>query len=154
VMVEFTVTGLLFLLGLRWGPEGIAAAWTASFWILTIPAFWYAGKPIKLGIAPVLASVWKYLLASLFAGCVSGFILREITILHVGQNWIGAAIRIIVVSCVLGTLYLGAVIVLHGGSAPLHQFSKLLREMLPWGRIFNAKPPIAAMVGTGANAAD
>ena len=139
-MVEFTVTGLLFLLGLRWGPEGIAAAWTASFWILTIPAFWYAGKPIKLGIAPVLASVWKYLLASLFAGCVSGFILREITILHVGQNWIGAAIRIIVVSCVLGTLYLGAVIV--------------LREMLPWGRIFNAKPPIAAMVGTGANAAD
>src|SRR5207248_3413719 len=36
IIVEFTVTGLLFLLGLRWGPVGVAAAWTASFWILTI----------------------------------------------------------------------------------------------------------------------
>src|SRR5262249_13528297 len=39
VFVEFTLTGLLFVAGLRYGPAGVAAAWTASFWILTIPAF-------------------------------------------------------------------------------------------------------------------
>jgi len=44
VVVEFAVTFLLFLVGIHWGPEGIAGAWTLSFWILTIPAFWYAGK--------------------------------------------------------------------------------------------------------------
>ncbi len=44
-IIEITVTFLLFLLGLPGGPLGIAAAWTASFWILTFPALWYAGKP-------------------------------------------------------------------------------------------------------------
>ena len=36
-IVEFTFTALLLILGLPWGPNGIATAWTASFWILTIP---------------------------------------------------------------------------------------------------------------------
>jgi O-antigen/teichoic acid export membrane protein len=58
-ILEFIFTGLLFLLGLRWGPVGIAVAWTASFWILTIPAFWYAGRPIHLGIEPVIAAVCR-----------------------------------------------------------------------------------------------
>ena len=48
VIMEFSVTGLLFLLGIPWGPEGIAVAWTLSFWILTIPAFWYAGRPFEV----------------------------------------------------------------------------------------------------------
>jgi O-antigen/teichoic acid export membrane protein len=46
-MVELAVTVLLFLVCLRWGPIGIAVAWTTSFWILTIPAIWYAGRPIQ-----------------------------------------------------------------------------------------------------------
>jgi len=67
-IAEFAFTGLLFLLGLHWGPVGIATAWTASFWILTIPAFWYAGKPINLGVGIIIEAVWRYLLASLLAG--------------------------------------------------------------------------------------
>src|ERR1019366_5037121 len=58
-LIEVTATCLLFVLALRWGAVGIAAAWTASFWILTIPALWYAGRPIHFGIGPVLAAVWK-----------------------------------------------------------------------------------------------
>src|SRR5438094_343345 len=70
-VVEFAVTGLLFLLGLPWGPVGIAVAWVVSFWILTIPALWYAGRPARLGIAPVIGAVWKYALASALAGCAA-----------------------------------------------------------------------------------
>ena len=77
--VELAVTGLLFLLGLRWGPAGVAAAWTASFWILTFPAFWYAGRPINFEVRPVVTIVLKYALASLLAGCVSAAILGEIS---------------------------------------------------------------------------
>ena len=54
VVVEFVVTAALFLLGLHWGPAGIAGAWTLSFWILTIPAFWYAGNPIAFAFIPLL----------------------------------------------------------------------------------------------------
>ena len=49
-IVEFAVTALLFLVALPWGPVGIAVGWTASFWILIIPALWYAGRPISFGV--------------------------------------------------------------------------------------------------------
>ncbi len=52
-IVEWTVTIMLFLIALPWGPQGIAVAWCVSFWILTVPAMWYAGKPIGLGVAPI-----------------------------------------------------------------------------------------------------
>ena len=77
VIVELSVTGLLFVIGLHWGPVGVAAAWTASFWILTIPAFWYAGRPIHLGIKPMVDAVWKYVVAALLAGCGAALVVRR-----------------------------------------------------------------------------
>src|SRR5882762_5343514 len=70
-IVEFSFTFLLFLVALPCGPACIAVAWTASFWILVIPAFWYAGKPIQLDVKSVLAEVCRFFLASLLAGFTS-----------------------------------------------------------------------------------
>jgi O-antigen/teichoic acid export membrane protein len=140
VVVEFSVTVLLFLLGLRWGPIGIASAWTASFWILIIPAFWYAGRPIRFGVTPVLAVVWKYVLASLLAGCASAAIIREISPLVVAPGIMGALARIVMTSLLFSVLYIGAVIFLHGGPDPLYRFARLLPDMLPWARSREAFP--------------
>ena len=74
---EFGVTVLLFLIALPWGPVGIASAWSASFWILFIPSFWYAGRPIQFGVTPILDIVWRYVVASFLAGCASAVIIRE-----------------------------------------------------------------------------
>jgi len=133
-LVEFTVTSLLFLLGLRWGPAGVAAAWTASFWILAIPAFWYAGRPIQFGVGPLVASVWKYLLAALLAGGVSAGVIREIPSLVTASGSAGAAARIAMISLLSGILYLAAVILLHGGYAPIRQITRLLPDMVPGDR--------------------
>jgi len=44
-LVEFTVTCLHISPGRRWGPVGVAAAWTASFWIsLVIPGILVRGQ--------------------------------------------------------------------------------------------------------------
>jgi PST family polysaccharide transporter len=149
VVVEFTVTGLLFLLGLPWGPEGIAVAWTVSFWVLVIPAFWYAGRPIGLGIAPVVMAVWKYVLASLLAGCASAVILRDLPVLAAAPGAIAAGARVVIGSLLCGALYLAAVVMLHRGCAPLYQFAGLLREMILWGRF--SRPASAVTAGTGAD---
>jgi len=45
-VVEFAITASLFLVVLPWGPKGVAAAWSVSYCMLVIPAFWYAGRPI------------------------------------------------------------------------------------------------------------
>jgi PST family polysaccharide transporter len=135
VVVEFTVTFLLFLVGLHWGPIGIAAAWTASFWILTLPAFWYAGRPIRFGVTPMVAVVWKYVLASLLAGCASSAIIRQIPSLITAPGALGAAVRLGAISSLFTALYLGAVILLHGGCDPLYRFAKLLPDIVPWAKI-------------------
>jgi O-antigen/teichoic acid export membrane protein len=131
---EFAFTVLLFLLALRSGPVGIAVAWTASFWILVIPAFWYAGRPIQLGIAPVVAAVWKLVFAALLAGGASAVILQTIPALAKPLDALGALIRVVAVSTLFGTLYLGVVILLYGGCAPIYQLMRILREMQPVGK--------------------
>jgi O-antigen/teichoic acid export membrane protein len=146
VVVEFAVTAALFLAGLRWGAEGIAAAWTLSFWILTIPAFWYAGKPIGFGVAPVIAEVWRYILAALAAGGASTVLLRGAPLFAGVQGARGALARIVADSLLFGILYFTAVAILHGGVAPLLQFKSLLLEMLPWRRYRTEGPAIAVAV--------
>src|SRR5207249_3670253 len=132
VAVEFTVTGLLFLLGLPWGPVGVAMAWTISFWILLVPAFWYAGRPINFGIAPVVGAIWKYVLASLLASCASALIGQQIPSLLLVSASLNAVVRIVMISGVFTIFYLAAVILLHRGWEPLHQFAAILSTMLPF----------------------
>ncbi|HYL16390.1 MAG TPA: lipopolysaccharide biosynthesis protein [Terriglobales bacterium] len=130
-LVEFVMTALLFLLGLRWGPVGIAVAWVASFWVLTIPALWYAGRPAALTVASIIAAVWRYVLASALAGCATATITWRITSFAAASGPAGAGARIVMISSVFGGLYVGGVILLHCGCAPLCQVARLLRDMLP-----------------------
>ena len=142
VIVEFSVTGLLFLLALHWGPEGIAVAWTASFWILAVPAFWYAGKPIGLGISPVAGAVWRYVLASLLAGVGTAAIIRPMWSFAAASSSLGAIEHMAVISLLFAALYLGAVVLLHGGFSPIYQVAGLVREMTPWGRSSRPSPTV------------
>lgn len=134
-LIEFAVTALLFVLGLHWGAVGIAGAWTLSFWILVVPSFWYAGRPIEFRIATMMAAVWKYAVASLVAGVAGGLIIRQLPSLSALQGSQGATVRVLAVSVLFSVLYLGAIILLHRGSAPLYDFAGLLREMLPWDKL-------------------
>jgi O-antigen/teichoic acid export membrane protein len=136
VVVELIVTGLLFLLGLHWGPVGVAAAWTTSFWILTIPGFWYAGRPINFGIKPMVDAVWKYVVAALLAGCGTAAIVRSIVPLA-GSTVFAALGRIVSITLLTSVLYLLAVILLHGGMAPLLAFSRLIPDLLSARRSAN-----------------
>lgn len=149
VIVEVIVTGLLFLLALPWGPEGIAAAWTASFWILIIPSLWYAGSPIDFGVAPMLATVWRYTLSSLLAGLATFAILPRIASLVTASGSAGALYRLLDTSLVFGGLYLGAVVIAHGGLDPLYRFSALAVQMIPWWRRSKPVPAFASNSSSG-----
>lgn len=142
-IVECTVLCVLILVGVIWGPVGLALAWSAYFWILAIPAVWYAGRPINFGVAPVIAAVWKYVLASLLAGCASAVIVGSRPSFLAATGLVGAFTRLVTVSFLFGVLYLGMVILLHRGCAPLYQLFGLLRETLG-GRLARISPIVAA----------
>jgi len=134
VVVEFMVTGFLFLLGLRWGPMGIAAAWTASYWVLTIPAFWYGGRPIQLGIAPLVGVVWRYVVGSLLAACGVIAIGRYMPFMAGSLGALPAFARIVMTSALFSILYVGATILLHGGADHLRRLIRLLSDLIPRNR--------------------
>ena len=95
-ILEFAVTFLLFIAFLSRGPVGIAAAWSISFWILTVPAIWYAGVPISLKITKVLSVVWRYFVASLVASILTVFLMSQLSHPLAQGGTVGALLRIVV----------------------------------------------------------
>jgi O-antigen/teichoic acid export membrane protein len=130
-LMEFACTASLFLLALRWGPSGIALAWTASYFLLSFPAFWYAGKPIGLGVGSVFAVVWKFFAASVGAAFATAMIVRTVPYFATAFGARGALVRMVAVSLVFVGLYLVGVIALHQGLRPLTETVGLVRELLP-----------------------
>jgi PST family polysaccharide transporter len=130
-LLEFVCTAGLFLLTLRWGPSGIAFAWTASYFLLMFPGFWYAGKPIGLGMGPVMAVIWKFFAASVGAGVGTLLIFKAMPYFARMAGIEGAFVRMVSVSLVFFGLYLAAVIALHRGLRPLSETADLIRDLLP-----------------------
>jgi PST family polysaccharide transporter len=142
-LVESAATALLFVLALPWGPAGIAVAWSVSFWTLSIPAFWYAGRPIGFGVSSLIAVVWRYAAASLLAGLGTAAIARG-TPISASPAGAGAALEaIIIISALFVALYVGTVILLHWGLAPLRELASLLGELAPTRRA--ARPAAEAV---------
>ncbi len=130
-VAEFVVTAGLLFAALPWGPEGIAAAWSVAFWVLTLPAIWYAGRPIRLGFRPMIGAIWKFIAAAVLAGGAAFPIVRELPSFAAIPGAAAALARIVIISGIAGAFYLGFIILLHRGCAPLYQFAGVLKEMLP-----------------------
>lgn len=143
-LFEFVVTAISFVIALPYGSAAIAIAWTVSYWVLIIPAFWYAGKPIGFGISPVIAASWKYLVASLLAGGISAVVIRQMPLLLAASGTVGALVRICTTSLLFWTLYLGTVVLIHGGYEPLQQITKLMPDLIPWRKLSRSPSVVAA----------
>jgi PST family polysaccharide transporter len=139
-LMEFVCTAGLFLLALHWGPSGIALAWTISYFLLMFPGFWYAGKPIGLGIGPIFAVIWKFFAASVVAGVGTAVVITAVPLFARVFGAQSAFVRMVSVSLVFFALYFGGVIVLHWGLKPINETISLLRELLPERTVGDAIP--------------
>lgn len=128
-IVDLLVTTVFLCVGLHWNAEGIAVAWVVSYLVITLPALWYAGKPIELEVITVIAATWRYVIASLTAGYAVYLVLRANPAFMSDQSVYGAFVRLSIVSLVFFVLYLSCVILLHRSLAPISQISRLLLEM-------------------------
>jgi PST family polysaccharide transporter len=128
-LVQLGFTVALFLAALPWGPYGVAAAWSISYWALLIPGFWYAGRPIGFGVSDLISAIWKYVAAALAAGLITAGIIRGTQFRGSASDPITALLAIIFISMVFIAIYLGMVILFHQGLMPLRQVASLLREL-------------------------
>ena len=134
-VVESAATALSFIVALPWGPKGIAVAWSVSYWTLSIPGFWYAGRPIGFGVSSLIGAVWRYTVASLVAGAATAAIIRGAPFSGTAPGADTALGAVVIVSTLFVALYLGMVILLHWGFAPLRQLANLVRELAPSRRV-------------------
>ncbi len=144
-LVQLTFTVSLFLVALPWGPSGVAAAWSISYWALLIPGFWYAGRPIGFGVSALIAAIWKYAAAALAAGLITAGIIRGTVFWGTASGTSAAFVAIVLISTLFVTLYLGTVILLHRGLMPLRQVASLLHELAPPQK--DTKPAAEAVGG-------
>lgn len=129
ISLMLTVAG--FLGGLRWGPSGIAAAWSISYWVLLIPSFWYAGRPIGFRVSMLISAVWRYAAAALASGLITAAIMRRTQLWETPSSTGAALGASFLISILFFVLYVAAVFFFHGSIAPLRQFADLLRELAP-----------------------
>lgn len=130
-IIEFSVTLLLFVVGLNFGPAGVAAAWTLSFYILIYPGLRYAGKPVDLKFASILSVIWRYFLCALIAGGSTWALLGMAGSLPCLFEGLPVILRIATAGMVCLAVYLLLVIAVHRSVAPIVLFSRVLRDMLP-----------------------
>jgi O-antigen/teichoic acid export membrane protein len=142
-LVEFTCTASLFLLMLHWGPSGIAVAWTCSYFLLMIPGFWFAGKPIGLSVGAIVAVIWRFFFASVLAGAATALIVSVMPSFVMFDSAAAALARMTSVSLMFSGLYIGCIIVLHGGLKPVSETLGLLRDFLPETKLKLRQPVVA-----------
>lgn len=133
-ILEFAVTFSLFLVGLQRGPEGIAMAWSASFWILIVPAIHYAGAPIDLKVSSVISETWRFVCSSIIAFAGTFLLERAVPWLAKVPGMGGALTRILIDLSIFVPVYLGAIVVLHRSLEPLSRLLRVFREMIPSNR--------------------
>ena len=130
-VVEFVVTASLFVIALPWGPKGIAAAWSVSY---------SCARDSRLLVCRATNRIWRFILDSRCLAvcrrvaargrCNSRHLPRHAYLGFFGRSWgcAGDNHHYFIGIC---QFYLGAVILLHWGFAPLRQLAGLLRDVVP-----------------------
>ena len=130
-ILEILVTTLSFIIGLPFGPSGVAAAWTISFYILLIPSIWYAGKPVNLKIYNVIKSIWRYFLSAILSGLIAWYLLNKVSVIEIIFHNLNIILRIIISSAICTLVNLINIIIIFQSKKPITKIIALFYEMLP-----------------------
>jgi len=120
---------LSYSLGLLFGPLGVAIAYSAMFYVLLIPALWYAGKPAGIKPSFYLAIIWRYWVAAFASGLFYWLAFRFIGPAADFYRHLKPFGRIAVGSVVYTVLYLAILAVLYRGLKPLRLLTEAVQGM-------------------------
>jgi hypothetical protein len=79
----------------------------------------------------MLGVIWRFFVASVWAGCVTFLIIRAMPHFAIAFGAASAFVRMVAVSLVFFVLYFCGVVALHKGLKPINETVRLLRDVLP-----------------------
>jgi O-antigen/teichoic acid export membrane protein len=114
-----------FVIGLFFGPLGVAAAYALVVNLLTFPAIIYAGRPIGLHLKELILAIGRTVSAAVLTGLIilifKGLLPLEWTVFT----------RFGISLMAFSILYLGLIILFYRGTAPIREILLLVKIMLP-----------------------
>ena len=122
VSIFSTIVVLIsFVVGLRWGVEGVVIVYTVAIYLTAYPIFAIAFRLVDLKVKSALAALWSVILATLALGIIAFFLQISLEKLGVTQNFtilaIETAASLLIYSVVLflldKDLFIGIVQLLH-----------------------------------------
>lgn len=136
-VIELLVTVACFVAGLPFGAIGVAAAYTVSFYVLTGPGLWYAGRPAGFTLRELLSPLWGHAFSAAAAGAVSGYILYSVEWTSGLYGSWNTVARILTASTLCLGLHISVLICLFDGKTSIRNFLHFAREVL--GHMVSAK---------------
>ena len=119
-----------FFAGAAFGPLGIAVAYSVLFYILLLPALYYAGRPLKIRASYFLSILWKYWAAAFLAGGAYWVFVNVIRPVAYLYHHSGAFLRISFGSFLYVFIYLSLIAFFFKGLAPLLLLITTLRSFV------------------------
>ncbi len=130
-LMECAILTCFFIIGLPFGIEGVAIAYSLSFYLLVVPCLWFAGRPIKLSVISLISSIWRYFAAALVSGVLSFTILYRLDYAASIFTHLNVFIRIVMAGTLCLSLYLILTILLYQSLNPIKNFFSTAYQMLP-----------------------
>jgi len=124
-------TTAFFIIGMQFSIQGMAVAYSLSFYVLVFPCLWYAGRPVQLSVLSIVSAIWRYFAAALLAGIISYLILYRMDSINLIFINLHVLFRILSATLLCALLYLLLLITLHRSIEPIIVFISTARQMLP-----------------------
>jgi O-antigen/teichoic acid export membrane protein len=125
-MFATIVMAAAFLVGVRWGAVGLAAAVSISTVALRLPAMFYLLNDDWVRPTDVLAALYRPAAASIVAGLTVALLRREMADLQ------GASLLMFAAPA-FASVYVALLFVLPGGARHFAQLLSIAREVFPFG---------------------
>ena len=128
---ELIVTVIFFVIGLQFGPTGVAIAFVSSIYVLLGPCLVYAGRPVRLTLKSIVEAIYKYYVSAVLSVLLNWYVLYHVDITSVLYSELNTFGRLFIGSVLCTTVYLLFIIIFYRGAKPITQLFSLLREMIP-----------------------
>lgn len=126
----FAVSLVFYSIGTVISPAGVAIAYSSLFYVLLIPALYYAGKPADIKVAFYFSILWKYWLSAFVAGLIYYVMFHMVRSTSLFYGQLTGIFKIPVGTAAYSVIYLCLIVVLFRGLKPMKLLLSISKEMV------------------------
>lgn len=127
-LIRMTCAATAILIGLSWGPKGVAISYSTFLYVTLFPALIYAGRPVGINFSFLFKALWRYFLIGILTYFSFMVITEYVPAISIFVSEINSITRIILYSISTTLLYFIFTITIFRNFSPIMMAIDLLRS--------------------------